>query len=121
MAESAYAMSHTQEGFACDAQVLTKLEWPNSPTHAKLVDAAFFGGTGEYKFSAQCAENSKPAGKLNILAIPVDPSANLHTFCATGTFGPYEEKPYFSTSEFPIRSIAGGTPESCFVSGELLK
>ena len=121
MAESTYAMRHSQEGFACDPQVLTKLEWPDSPNHAKLVDPALLGGVGQYKFSALCEGNSKPAGKLNILAVPLDPNAHLRTFCATGTFGPFETKPYFATSEFPIRSISGGTPESCLVSGELLK
>jgi hypothetical protein len=120
-AESAYAMNHSREGFACDPQVLTKLEWPDSPTHARLLDPALLGGAGQYKFSAQCEENSKPVGKLNILAVPLDPNANLRTFCATGRFGPYEEKPYFATSEFPIRGISGGTPESCLVSGEFLK
>ena len=119
--ESAYAMSHPQEGFACDPRVLTKLEWTNSPSHAKLLDPDLLSGTGKYKFSAQCEENSKPVGKLSILAVPLDPNANLRTFCATGTFGPFETKPYFATSEFPIRSISGGTPESCVVSGEPLK
>ena len=121
LAESTYAMNHSQEGFACDPQVMTKLEWPDSPNHAKLVDPALFSGAGQYKFSVQCEENSKPVGKLNILAIPLDPNANLRTFCATGAFGPFETKPYFRTSEFPIRSISGGTPESCLVSGEFLK
>jgi hypothetical protein len=121
MAESTYAMSHSQEGFACDPQVLTKLEWPDSPSHAKLVDPALLGGMGQYKFSAQCAGNSKPAEKLNILAVPLDPNAHLRTFCATGTFGPFETKPYFATGGFQIHSISGGTLESCLVSGELLK
>ena len=121
MAESTYAMSHTQEGFACDPQVLTTLEWPYSPSHAKLVDPALLGGTGQYKFSAQCTGNSKPAGRLSILAVPLDPDAHLRTFCATGTFGPYETEPYFATGGFSIRSTSGGTPESCIVSGELLK
>jgi hypothetical protein len=120
-AESTYAMSHTQEGFACDAQVLTNLEWPYSPSHAKLVDPALLGGTGPYKFSAQCAGNSKPAGKLNILAAPLDPNAHLRTFCATVTFGPYATEPYFATGGSGVHSTSGGTPESCFVSGELLK
>jgi hypothetical protein len=119
--ESVYSMSHTGEGFACDPQALTKLEWPDSPTHAKLVEPALLSGTGQYKFSAQCGENSKPAGKLNIFAVPLDPNAHLPTFCATGTFGPFETKPYFATSEFPIRSTYGGTPDSCIASGELLK
>ena len=121
MAESAYAMSHSQEGFACDPQVLTKLEWPDSPNHAKLVDPALLSGVGQYKFSAQCEGNSKPAGKLNVVAVPLDLNAPLRTFCATGAFASFETKPYFRTSEFPIRSISGGTPESCLVSGELLK
>ena len=121
MAESTYAMTHSQEGFACDPQVLTKLEWPYSPTHAKLVDPALLGGAGEYKFSAQCEETSKPVGRLNILAVPLDPNAHHRTFCATGTFGPFETKPYFATGGFSIRSISGGTPESCLVAGELLK
>ena len=120
-AESTYAMSHTREGFACDAQVLTNLEWPYSPSHAKLVDAALLAGVGQYKFSAQCGGNSKPAGRLNILAVPLDPNAHLRTFCATVTFGPYETEPYFATGGSPMRSTSGGPPESCFVSGELLK
>jgi hypothetical protein len=119
--ESAYAMSHSQKGFACDPQALTELEWPDSPIHAKLVDPALLSGTGQYKFSAQCGGNSKPAGKLNIFAVPLDPNAHLRTFCATGTFGSFETKPYFRTSEFPIHSTYGGPPESCVVSGELLK
>jgi hypothetical protein len=122
MAESTYAMSHSQEGFACDPQVSTKLEWPNSPNHAKLVDPALLGGgVGQYKFSARCEGNSKPAGKLNILAVPLDPNAHLRTFCATGTFGPFEAKPYFATGGFSIRSVSGGAPESCLVSGQPLK
>jgi len=121
MAESTYAMDHSQEGFACDPQVLTKLEWPNSPSHAKLVDPALLGGMGQYKFSAQCVGNSKPAGTLNIVAVPLDPNAHLRTFCATGTFGPHETKPYVATGGFAIRSISGGSAESCFASGELLK
>jgi hypothetical protein len=121
MGESVYAGSHPQEGFACNPQDLTRLEWPNSPTHAKLVEPALLSGARQYKFSAQCADNSKPAGKLNIFAVPLDPTAHLPTFCATGTFGPFETKPHFATSEFPIRSTYGGTPESCIASGELLK
>jgi hypothetical protein len=121
MGESIYAMNHPQEGFACNPQDLTRLEWPDSPTHAKLVEPVLLSGARQYKFSAQCADNSKPAGKLNIVAVPLDSNADLHTFCATGRFGPYPTKPYVATSEFPIRSISGGTAESCFVSGELLK
>jgi hypothetical protein len=121
MGESGYAMTHLQEGFACDPQALTELEWPDSPNHAKLVEPALLSGAGQYKFSARCGEHSKPAGKLNIFAVPLDPNANLRTFCATGTFGPFPTKPYVRTSEFPIRSILGGTAESCLVSGELLK
>jgi hypothetical protein len=120
MAESTYAMSHSQEGFACDPRVLTKLEWPYPPSHAKLLDPALLNGTGQYKLSAQCAGNSQPAGKLNILAVPLDPNAHLRTFCATGTFGPYEAEPYFATGGFGIHSTSGGTSESCFVS-RLLK
>lgn len=119
--ESAYAMSHSQEGFACDPQALTKLEWPDSPNNAKLVDPVLLSGTGQYKFSAQCGGDSKPAGRLNIFAVPLDPNAHLRTFCATGRFGPLNRKPYFATSEFPIRSTYGGTPETCIASGELLK
>jgi len=119
--ESVYSMSHTGEGFACDPQALTELEWPDSPNHAKLVEPVLLSGAGQYKFSARCGEHSKPAGKLNIFAVPLDPNANLRTFCATGTFGPFPTKPYVRTSEFPIRSILGGTAESCLVSGELLK
>jgi len=121
LAESTYAMSHSREGFACDPQPLTKLEWPDSPSHAKLVDPALLSGLGQYKFLAQCDGNSKPVGKLSILAVPLDPNAHLRTFCATGTFGPFETAPYFRTSEFPIRSTSGGTPGSCLVLGELLK
>jgi hypothetical protein len=121
MAESAYAMSHSQEGFACEPQALTKLEWPDSPNHAKLVDAVLLSGAGRYKFSATCGDNSKPAGKLNIFAVPLDLNADLRTFCASGTFGPLPTNPYVRTSEFPIRSISGGTAESCVVSGKLLK
>jgi hypothetical protein len=121
MAESTYAMSHSQEGFACDPQVLTKLERPDSRNHAKFVDPALLGGMGQYKLSAHCAGNSKPAGKLNILAVPLDPNAHLRTFCASGTFGPFETKPYFATGGFSIRSVSGGAPESCLVSGEPLK
>jgi hypothetical protein len=120
LAESIYAVHHSQEGFACDPQVLTKLEWP-SPNHVKLVDPALLSGAGQYRFSAHCEDTSKPFGKLNILAVPLDPNANLRTFCATGAFGPLEEKPYFGTTEFPIRSISGGNPESCLASGKLLK
>ncbi len=120
LAESNYAVHHSQDGFACDPQVLTKLEWP-SPNHVKLVDPALLDGAGDYKFSARCEETSKPFGKLNILAVPLDPNAKLHTFCATGAFVPLKEKPYFGTTEFPVRSISGGTPESCLASGELLK
>jgi hypothetical protein len=120
-AESKYAMSHSQEGFACDPQPLTKLEWPDSPNHAKLVDPALLIGTGQYKFSAQCVGNSKPAGKLNIFAVPLDPNAHLRTFCATATFGPFEEEPYFAAGASRTRSTYGGTPEGCLVSGELLK
>ena len=120
-AESRYAMTHSQEGFACDPQALTKLEWPNSPNHTKLVDPALLNGTGQYKFSAQCVENSKPAGKLNIFAVPLDPNAHLRTFCATATFGPFEEEPYFATGASRTRSTYGGAPEDCLVSGELLK
>jgi hypothetical protein len=119
--ESVYAGRHSQEGFACDPQALTKLEWPDSPSHAKLVDPVLLSGTGQYRFSAQCEGNPKPAGKLNIFAVPLDPNAHLRTFCATGRFGPFETKPYFATSEFPIRSTYGGTLESCVVSGELLR
>ena len=121
LGESVYAMSHPQEGFACNPQDLTKLEWPDSPTHAKLVEPALLSGAMQYKFWAQCADNSKPAGKLNIFAIPLDSNADLRTLCATGTFGPFPAKPYVATSEFPIRSISGGTAGSCLVSGELLK
>jgi len=121
LGESKYAMIHPQEGFACDPQVLTKLEWPDLPNHPKLLDHALLAGAGQYKFSAQCEKTSKPVGKLNILAVPLDPNAHLRTFCATGTFGPFETKPYFATSGFSIRSISGGTPENCLASGELLR
>jgi hypothetical protein len=122
LGESVYAGSHPQEGFGCNPQDLTKLEWPDSPTQAKLVEPALLSGASQYKFLAQCADNSaKPAGKLNIFAVPLDPNAHLRTFCATGRFGPFPTKPYVATSEFPIRSISGGTPEGCLVSGELLR
>lgn len=105
LTESAYAMNHPNEGFACDPQVLTKLEWPDSPSHSKLLDSTLLDGAGQYKFSAQCEETSKPVGKLSVLAVPLDPNANLRTFCATGAFRSS------GTSEFPIRSISGGAPE----------
>ena len=118
MAESAYAMGHPKEGFACDPQVLTKLEWPGSPSHAPLVDPALLTGAGEYKFSAQCDGTSKPAGKLNVFAVPLEPNAGLRTFCATGTFQTF---PFTGTSEFPIRNVSGGTPEICLAAGQPLK
>jgi hypothetical protein len=118
MAESVFAMGNPNEGFACDPKVLTKLEWPGSPKHAPLVDPALLNGTDQYKFSAQCVGTSKPAGKLNVFAVPLDPNLGLRTFCATGTF---RTKPFQGTSEFPIRSISGGTGESCLVAGEPLK
>ena len=99
--ESTYAMSHPNEGFACDPQVLTQLEgWPNSD--AKLLEPALLSGTGNYKFSASCPQDSKPGSKLNVFAVPLDPHTNLRTFCAGGTFGPYNTAPYVRTSEFPI-------------------
>ena len=120
-AESAYAMSHPKEGFACDARLLTQLEWPNSPTHAKVVKSNLLAGTGNYRYAATCDSDSKPASKLHIFAIPLDPHSNLRTFCATGRFGPYETEPYVATSEFPIRGVFSGNAESCLSSGELLK
>ena len=119
--ETQYAMNHTKEGFACDARVLTQLEWPNSPAHAKLVESSLLGGTGEYKYSAACDPASKPGSKLNVFATPLDPHANLLTFCATVTFGPYETAPYFATGESPIRSISSGSAESCLASGKPLQ
>src|SRR5262249_22766368 len=66
--ESRYAMSHPSDGFACDAQILTRLEWwPNSD--AKLLEPALLTGAGNYKFSASCPKESKPGHKLNILAV----------------------------------------------------
>jgi len=115
-AESSYAINHPQEGFACDAQVLTKLEWPDSPTHAKLVEPALLTGSGQYKFSARCSESAKPVGKLDVVAVPLDSGSGLRTFCASGTF-----EPGVRTSEFPIRSVGGGSAENCLASGELLK
>lgn len=117
--ESRYAMSHPNEGFACHPQVLTQEAWPNS--QAKLLEPALLSGTGDYQFSVSCPQGSKPGTKLNIFAVPLDPHANLRTFCAAGRFGPFETGPYVATSEFPIRSISAGTAESCLVSGEPLK
>lgn len=119
--ESAYAMSHPQEGFACDPKVLTRIEWPDSSNHTKLLETALLSGAGQYKFSAQCEEDSKPARTLNIFAVPLNANAGLRTFCATGTFGAFSAKPYVRTSEFPIRTISGGTGENCIASGESLK
>lgn len=119
--ESAYAMSHPQEGFACDPKVLAKLDWPDSLSHAMLLDPALLSGAGQYKFSAQCEGDSKPSGTLNIFAVPLNAKAGLRTFCSTGMFGAFEAKPYVRTSEFPIRSISGGTGESCIAAGEPLK
>ncbi len=117
MAESAYAMGHEKEGFACDPQVLTKLEWPGSPSHAPLVDAALLSGAGQYKFSVQCVGNAKPAGKINVFAVPLESGSGLRTFCGTRTFRTW---PFVGTSEFPIRSLAGATAESCLASGKPL-
>ena len=118
MAESAYAMGNPQEGFACNPQVLTKVEWPGSPTHNLLVDPALLSGTAQYKFSAQCVGTLKPAGKLNVFAVPLDAKVGLRTFCATGTF---QTKPFLGTSEFSIRSITAGTGENCLASGRALR
>jgi len=118
-AESAYAMSHPDQGFACDPQVLTKLEWPNS--NAKLLEPALLSGAGNYRFSASCARDSKPGTKLNVLAVPLDPHANLRAFCKTETFGPYETAPYVATGGSEIRSISAANAGSCLVSGEPLK
>jgi len=116
LGETTYAMKHPREGFACDVQVLTTLEWPDSPTHAELIDAALLTGSGQYKFSARCSESSKPVRQLDVVAVPLDSGAGLRTFCASGTF-----EPNVRTSEFPIRSIASGSAESCLAAGELLK
>jgi hypothetical protein len=112
MAESAYAMSHPHEGFACDPQALTNLEWSESPNHAKLQEHNW-----QYKFSAQCVDNSKPSGKLNIFAVPIDTKTDLRTFCTTATFRPFPTKPY---TEWAIRGISGGNAGSCLVSGKEL-
>ena len=119
--ESVYAMSHPQEGFACDTQTLTTIDWPDSPNHAKLLEPALVRAEGKYKLSAKCSGSSKPAGTLNIFAIPLDPNAGLRAFCATGTFGAFETLPYVRTSEFPIRSTFAASAESCLVSGKPLK
>ena len=116
MGESTYAMNHPQEGFGCDVQVLTKLEWADSPAHAKLVEPSLLTGTGQYKFSARCIDSSKPVRKLDVVAVPLDSGAGLRTFCASGAF-----EPHVRTSEFPIRSVPNGTAEGCLASGELLK
>jgi hypothetical protein len=118
MPESAYAMGHSEEGFACNPEVLTKLEWPGSPTHNPLVIPALLSGTAQYKFSAQCVGTLKPAGKLNVFAVPLDAKAGLRTSCATGTF---QTKPFLGTSEFPIRSITAGTGENCLASRQALR
>ena len=117
--ESSYAMSHPGEGFACNPQALTQLEWANS--QAKLVEPALLSGTRDYKFSAICPQDSKPGTKLNVFGVPIDPRANLRTFCATETFGPYKTAPYVATGESPIRSVSAGNAESCLTSGEALK
>lgn len=117
MAESTFAMRHPTVGFACDANVLTKLEWPNSPKHVRLVDPALLVGTGQYRFSVRCVDGSSPAGKLNVSAEPLDQRSGLPTFCAMGTF---EAIPYRHTSEFPIRKITNGTAENCLSSGKPL-
>ena len=117
--EASYAMSHPNEGFACNPQVLTQRDWANS--QAKLVEPALLSGEGNYKFSASCPQDSKPGSKLNVLAVPLDLRSNLHAFCATVTFGPYETAPYFATGESTIRSISAGNAESCLTSGEPLK
>jgi hypothetical protein len=117
--ESRYAVSHPNEGFACDPQVLTLLEWPNS--NAKLLEPALLSGVGRYKFSASCPRDSKPGTKLNVLAVPLDPHDNLRAFCKTETFGPYETAPYVATGGSAVRSILVENAGSCLVSGEPLK
>jgi hypothetical protein len=117
--ESRYAMSHPNEGFACDLHVLTLVEWPNS--NAKLLEPALLSGMGNYKFSASCPHDSKPGTKLNVFAVPLDPHENLRAFCKTETFGPYETPPYVATGGSPIRSISPANAGSCLVSGEPLK
>lgn len=117
--ESTYAMSHPNEGFSCNPQVLTQLEWPNS--HAKLLAPALLNGTGNYIFSASCPQDSKRGTKLNIFAVPLNPHANLRTFCKTETFGPHEAAPHVATGGSPIRSILAENTDSCLVSGKPLR
>jgi hypothetical protein len=115
--ESEYAMSHPNVGFSCDPQALTQLNWPNS--NAKLIEPALLSDSATYKFSASCPQDAKPGSKLNVFAIPLDPHANLRTFCKTETFGPYDKPPYVATGGSEIRSA--GNASSCLVSGEPLK
>ena len=117
MAESHYAMSHPDEGFACDLKVLTKIEWPNSSTHAPLVDPAWLSGTGQYRYSVKCTDRSKPFETLQVFAEPTDLRTGLPTFCATGSF---HASPMKGTSEFPVKKIISGSGESCIASGKPL-
>ena len=118
MAESHYAIANPTEGFACDLQTLTNLEWPNSPVHARLVQPVLLTGIGQYKFSARCDGNSKPAGKLFVFAEPLDSKAGLPTYCATGRF---HRIPSVGTSEFPIRKLGSGSGETCLGAGQPLQ
>jgi hypothetical protein len=119
LGEQNYAMSHPSAGFACHPEVLTQLTWQNS--EAKLLEPALLSGTGNYRFSASCPQDSESGSKLNVFAVPLDPHANLRTFCITVTFGPYETEPYVATGESSIRGIFAGNAASCLVSGEPLK
>lgn len=113
-AESSYAIHHPDEGFACDPQVLTKLEPPDK--HVPMLESSLLIGKGQYKFSARCASDAKPAGKLHVIAEPLDPKLGLPTFCATGTF----HRLPLGTSEFPIRKVATGSGNTCLTSGKPL-
>jgi hypothetical protein len=115
-AESAYAMKHSDEGFACDAQVLSKTEAPNSATHAPLLPPELLSGKDGYKFSVQC-DGTKAAGTVHIFGEPTEAAAGLPTFCATGHF---HTVPIKGTSEFPIRKVTTGDKASCLASGKPL-
>jgi hypothetical protein len=117
MAESHYAMGHPEEGFACDPQVLTKIEWPNSSTHATLADPAWLSGTGQYRYSVKCADRSKPFEKLQVFAEPVDATSGLPTYCASGSF---HALPVKGTSEFTVKKNVSGNGEGCIASGKPL-
>ena len=116
MAESAYAMGHPDEGFACEAHTLTTVQWPGSS--APLFQPALLSGSTEYRFAVKCAGDSHPAQQISVSAEPLDPKSTLPTYCASGTF---QTSPFVGTSEFPVRSVATGPAEACLDHGELLR